>query len=95
MLHLYKQLLAIRRSSEVLQIGTYRSLDAADGVFVYERNLRSERVLVALNFTEGERVVRTGPGQIMLSTGLDRDEAITERLILRPNEGVLSRLESF
>ncbi len=89
MLQLYRALLRLRSSRPELQVGDYRSLHTAVGVFAYERWVDDARLLVALNFTDAERVVATGPGTILLSTGLDRSGPISERLILRPHEGVV------
>ena len=51
MLHLYRQALAARRSSPALRQGTFRWVDAPDGVLAWERALGPERVLVAVNMT--------------------------------------------
>jgi glycosidase len=93
MLNLYRELLRLRRRVPALVLGDYRSLRTADEIFAYERVLDDEHLLVALNFSEEERVVRTDPGEILLSTYLDRDAPINERLILRPHEGVVVRTE--
>ncbi len=89
MLQLYRSLLRLRRSRPELQVGDYRSLDTAEGVFAYERWGEDGRVLVALNFSDEERVVASGSGEVLLSTALDRSGPINERLILRPHEGVV------
>lgn len=89
MLNLYRELLSLRRKSPALKEGSHESRDAAEGLLVHERRTESDRLLIALNFTDEERVLFTGPGQILLSTELDRDGPINERLILRPNEGVI------
>ncbi|HSR45685.1 MAG TPA: alpha-amylase family glycosyl hydrolase [Acidimicrobiia bacterium] len=94
-LELYRQLLRLRRDHESLRVGDYQSATTAEGVFAYSRTLGADQLLVALNFTDEERVVSTGRGEVLLSTGLDRDGSIRRRLILRPNEGVVIRLESF
>ena len=93
MLNLYVSLLQLRRDREALRIGDFRSVDTAEGVFAYTRTFATDRLLVALNFTDEERVVRTGPGEILISTGPDRDGAINQRLILRPNEGIILALD--
>jgi glycosidase len=89
MLHLYRRLLEFRRGSDALRFGSYRSRRTAEGVFAYERTLGRQRLVVALNFTEDERVVSTGPGEIEVSTHMDRDGPVLKRLILRPHEGVV------
>jgi glycosidase len=93
MLNLYVSLLQLRRDRKALRLGDFRSVDTADGVFAYTRTFATDRLLVALNFTDEERVVRTGPGEILISTGPDRDGTINQRLILRPNEAIILALD--
>ncbi|NIR40093.1 MAG: DUF3459 domain-containing protein, partial [Actinobacteria bacterium] len=51
MLSLTKALLALRRAEPGLHAGSYRSLEAPEGCFAYERGDGEERFVVALNFT--------------------------------------------
>ena len=51
-LHLYRALLAARKASPALQVGTQARIDAPEGVLVWERTLDGDRRLVAVNFTE-------------------------------------------
>jgi alpha-glucosidase len=51
-LHLYRALLAVRKASPALQVGTQARLEAPDGALVWERTLDTDRRLVAVNFTE-------------------------------------------
>ena len=89
MLRLYIELLRLRKSREVLRAGAYDPIGTADGVLAYRRQTGDESLLIALNFTDEERVVRSGPGDVVLSSELDRDGPINQRLILRPHEGVV------
>jgi hypothetical protein len=82
-------LLSLRRKSPALKGGSHESQDVAEGLFVHERRTESDRLLIVLNSTDEERVLFTGRGQILPSTELDREGPINERLILRPNEGVI------
>jgi alpha-glucosidase len=50
-LHLYRRLLAVRRASAALQLGTLRLLDAPPGVVAYERTAEEDRRLVLVNCT--------------------------------------------
>ncbi len=94
-LTLYHQLLAMRQETPALLGGSYKPLD--EGVptdcYVYLREDGATRYLVALNFAAEARQVRLpelGCGQIMLSTYLDREGALTlDALNLRANEGVV------
>jgi alpha-glucosidase len=79
-LHLYRRLLAARRASPALQLGTARSLDVPAGVFAFERTLGSERRVVAVNFTT-DAIRWQGSGRVEVAT--DR------RLEGRAHDGVL------
>jgi glycosidase len=64
LLCLYRDLLALRRATPALHRGAYRSLEAPEDVFAYERRADASRVLVALNFSGGERRVKLGAGAV-------------------------------
>jgi alpha-glucosidase len=92
-----RRLLAVRRASPALQLGSYRSLDAAEGVYAYVREAADERVLVALNFTPGERRVdlaaaaEAQAGETLVSTHRDGPAAL-DGLELAPHEALVLRL---
>lgn len=52
LLHFYRDLLALRRSTPALRRGSYRSLPSAEGVLVYERACEGSRAWIALNFRD-------------------------------------------
>jgi oligo-1,6-glucosidase/alpha-glucosidase len=83
MLTLYRRLLALRRESDDLAEGAYRTLHAADGVLAYARG---ERTAVALNLTGDPRPLPVA-GEIVLSTHLDGGGPA-----LRGHEGVVLTL---
>jgi alpha-glucosidase len=100
-LALTRRLLSLRRASPALAIGSYRPLDSLDGpgvpddCFVYVREAGAERLLVALNFADGDRRVRLpdADGEVLVSTCLDRDGLVgTQTLTLRASEGCVLRL---
>ena len=80
MLALYRRLLALRRGSDDLAEGGYRTLHADDGVLAYARG---ERTAVALNLTAEPRPLPVAGG-IVLSTHSGGDGAV-----LRADEGVV------
>ncbi|MBZ0289769.1 MAG: DUF3459 domain-containing protein, partial [Anaerolineae bacterium] len=96
MLALYQQLIAFRQTNVALQTGQYHSLTGAGiptDCFVYTRIIGEQRLLIALNFTAEDRVVKlTGKGVIQLSTYLDREHEAVQELHLRPNEGLIIEL---
>jgi len=51
MLQLYRRLLALRKRSGALQLGSWRRRDAPEGTLLYERRRGDELRLVAANFT--------------------------------------------
>ena len=90
MLHLVRRLIALRKDPDLLY-GAYRTYRAREGVYAY---LRGEGWLVALNLTEKEKALELPRGgRVVLSTHLDREERVGERLFLRPDEGVAVRLD--
>lgn len=58
MMHLYRDLLAVRRASPALRRGALQLRDAPDDVLAYERVWGDDRRLVLVNF--GERAVDLG-----------------------------------
>jgi alpha-glucosidase len=92
-LSLYKRLLWYRRESAALNSGSYTPFDGVNGSYVYLREYGDERVLVAINFTDQPKVVNLPqPGRIVISTRLDREEAVGEDVYLNANEGVIIEL---
>jgi alpha-glucosidase len=88
-LHLTRDLIALRRAEPDLLAGVYSEVRAADGVWVYRRG---ERHLVALNCGSEESEV-PAHGTIVISTHRDRDGSPVDReLALGPREGAVVRL---
>jgi alpha-glucosidase len=89
-LNLYRRLMWYRKDTPALYGGDYRSFASPDGTYVYLREAGGERRLIALNFTHEEKSV-TLPysGEIAVSTHMDRQEAVSGTLVLRPDEGVI------
>ena len=92
MLWLYKRLLELRRATPALNIGDYRSVDGVpDGVFAYVRGFEGTETLVVLNFSDAacEVALPEGRWHLALSTALDRQENVVERVVLRAFEGII------
>ncbi len=98
MLSLYRRLIWLRKGSPALQWGSYRALEAPEGVFAYLREAYGERLLVALNFT-GQPLrcdvpAWLPPARALVSTHPANDGGDAGRRIdLAPHEGRLLRLE--
>ncbi len=100
MLALYTRLVSLRRGEPALEVGRFETVDADGDVLVYVRRARSGEsdFLVALNLGAAPHVHRRPsggpPGRIALSTHLDRNgEEVGDSIALRPDEGVLVRLQ--
>jgi glycosidase len=91
LLHLYRDLIALRRATPALSRGTYRTIEAPDGVFAYERRAGASAARVALNFTAEPRALDLGGGAVRasLSTRPERRRLGSGRLSLGPSEGVV------
>ncbi len=92
LLHLYRELIALRKATPALAHGAQRSLRTPENVFAYERRTGASRAVVALNF--GDAPVGLSLGRARVSGGLHtragarlpRDLA---RIALGPAEGVV------
>ncbi|HEU4534555.1 MAG TPA: alpha-amylase family glycosyl hydrolase, partial [Polyangiaceae bacterium] len=96
MLSLTRALLALRKQSEALGVGSYWGVPGApDDCFVYERRLDGERYLVALNFSSEVRSIVLPQGaRFVLSTRLDLDAGAAESpFALRGDEGCIFRID--
>lgn len=103
-LMLYHRLLSYRRLTPALTLGGYVALDhPPNDCFAYLREHEGQRRLIALNFSgEPRNLVVTSlitdstgveQGRIVLSTFLDREEAVDLRSIaLRGDEGIIIEL---
>ena len=100
-LNFFRALIAYRKASSALSVGTYRSVQlesakARESCLVYERESKGERLLVALNFTGQEQNVDlpfSGAGKIILSTTMAREGKVDlATFTLKPNEGCIIEL---
>ena len=79
----YRDLLKLRRDSEVLRRGDFALLEAGEQVFVYQRILGEKRLSVALNFSGEQaevscrgKVIRSNYGRESFDGKLDAWEAV-------------------
>jgi alpha-glucosidase len=94
MLTLYRRLMALRRATPALSVGSYMPVEAQDDVLAYVRRHAGQRVLVALNLSSRPQRLELRraevEGQLVLSTHLDRaDEEVGEAIDMRADEGVI------
>src|SRR5262247_2683297 len=95
--NLYRRLLALRRKSPALTLGSYRPLVASGDLLLFIREHPQQRLLVALNLGGEPTSVSSHPqawsGQLLLSSFADRHEAVDGDIALRANEGVVVELK--
>jgi alpha-glucosidase len=89
MLHLTRDLIALRQATADLHSGAYRSLPAPAGTWAWGRG---ERTVVAASMTDGPGLVEGITGSVLIGTDRSRDGApITGALHLGPWEAVVVR----
>jgi alpha-glucosidase len=86
-LHLCRDLIALRKAERDLRLGSYRRRTSPDDTWVYSRG---QRFVVALNMSDDAKKISRLRGSVTLSTGRDRDgETFAGGLKLDPWEGVV------
>ena len=87
-LHLVRDLIALRRADDALHAGPYTPLDAPDGAWAYRRG---DRAAVALNLSDAASSCRALAGRVEIGTDRARDgEALEGSVALGPWEGVVA-----
>jgi alpha-glucosidase len=96
MLQLYTSLLALRKSTVVLQTGDYQVItDSPENTYCYIREDRDQKILICLNFDQDEKVIQSdllNKSKILLSTYLDREGPVDLPLTLRSHEGCILKI---
>ena len=95
MLSLTRRLLHLRRAHPALADGDLAIVDGVPhGVLAFHRGRKPGRVLVALNLTNEQQMLRdVGQGDVLVGTHPDRDDApVDGSLELRPDEAVVVEL---
>ena len=69
-LHLCRDLIALRRSRPDLRAGAYVALEATSEAWVWRRG---ERTVVAVNHSDRPVEVVLGPGEVLIGTRRERD----------------------
>ena len=86
-LHLTRDLVALRRERPALQTGAYASMPTPDGVWAWRRD---GRMVVALNLSDDSAVVADVDGRILIAGDRRRDgETLSGALALGPWESVV------
>jgi alpha-glucosidase len=97
--NLHRRLIAARRNSPALTLGTYRPLAAAGSLMLYLRERDGERVLVVLNLGSAPVAVRFAEsvaGRVLVSCFADRDGLPVNEAVLRlsGNDGLVIALDA-
>ena len=88
--NLYRRLLAARRGSPALQLGTFAWLRSSEGVLAWERVAGEDRRMVAINFTEQDAGLATSGTIEVASNGVGEGVAWSgslapwQAVVLRP-----------
>jgi alpha-glucosidase len=96
---LYRRLIDFRRKHVALAKGSYKPLMASGDLLLFCRELRDERILIALNMGP-EPIAVSLPderlsGRVLLSSFADRNgEQVKASIDLRGNEGLLVKVDS-
>jgi alpha-glucosidase len=95
-LTLYRRLLALRRSTPALSIGSYAIIRNEGAALGYMRVQGDQEIAVVLNLASEPltwTLTKASGGQILLSTMLDREgETVGREIRLRADEGLVIRL---
>jgi alpha-glucosidase len=99
MLSLYRRLIAYRRRSPALLVGSYRTMNIREeGCYAYLREHSDGSCLIALNFRDQAlslAVPGIENGELVLSTHLDRQGPLSlSKLTLRPHEGLIIEVDA-
>ena len=90
LLRLTRDLLALRRRFPALAVGEYGIVESRGEILVYERIADENRLTIMLNFSLNTVYTAFTRGRMVISTtGGRTDEAITNLVCLRPNEGIV------
>jgi glycosidase len=87
MLHLCRDLIALRRAREDLRRGRYEPIEAPEGVWAWRRG---EGTVVAVNHGDGPGSLSAGPAEVLIGTDPARaGERVGADLRLDPWEAVV------
>ena len=96
-LSFYKELIHHRTKSPALLTGAYKSMESGNGyVLIFGRECTSEKLLVAINFSDSEQIVALSvDGTLLCNTHRGKcggEKIQTAQLKLKPYEGLIIKL---
>jgi alpha-glucosidase len=90
LLHLYRDLLALRRAEPALSVGDYGLIESRSDLLIYQRVFGARRFMIVLNMSASAQHTPVPAYELILSTCRDRaGERAGTLLRLRPQEGVI------
>ncbi len=90
-LHLCRDLIALRRATPELRSGAYTPVATPKELWAWRRG---DGVLVAINLSEDEQTLDASDGTILLATDPERDgDAVSGSVVLGPRDAVVVRLD--
>jgi alpha-glucosidase len=93
-LHLYRTLIALRRSRPTLVNGGLTSLNVEKSVLSYERSSGTERILVLLNMAAAPVEMKVESGTVLVATHPERPGSSVRGLVqLQADEGMIVALD--
>jgi alpha-glucosidase len=91
-LNLFRSLVRLRKETRALEVGSYRTLPAPEGVFSFERSHPEGIVQVHLNFGEEPcKLEVLESAEVLLSTGNQVTRLRSKRITLHGYQGVIVR----
>ena len=101
MLNYYRQLIKLRQSEDVLQVGDYLPVSAKENILAYIRVLEDRKILIVLNLGGEEENFEPAmegislQGEILMDTsGKEKNRRFNEKILLKPNEGLVILLKN-
>jgi alpha-glucosidase len=96
-LSFYRALIELRKATPELVAGSYAPVAATGDLLAYRREYEGDVLSIVLNLVADPISIgsetMTFPGEILLSTNLDRaGETVSGGLVLRGDEGLIIRL---
>jgi alpha-glucosidase len=93
LLHLTRDLLALRRAEPALSVGNYGLIESRSDLLLYERIHGAQRLMIVLNMSVSAQHTPVPAYELLLSTCRDRGGERADTLLrLRPHEGVILRV---
>ncbi|MCC6736830.1 MAG: DUF3459 domain-containing protein, partial [Bauldia sp.] len=93
LLRFYRALIAFRRATPALTIGTFRMVPAEGNVLAYDRAAAGDTLRIVLNLGDEPAAAPTGGGRVIFASGEARvGEHPGATVVLAGGEGLIVRL---